>query len=117
MKIAVTSQNRRTVTEHAGRCRKFWVYQVVDGEVQSKRLLELPKEQSFHDSPRSVPHPLDTVDVLISGGMGRGLERRLHERGIEAVVTRETDPDQATQAYLEGTLERLEAACEEHRHE
>jgi len=117
MKIAVTSQNRRTITEHAGRCRKFWVYEVVEGEVQNKRLLELPKEQAFHDSPRSVPHPLDTVDVLISSGMGHGLERRLRERGIEAVVTDETDPDTATRAYLDGTLVRLRAECKEHHHE
>jgi predicted DNA-binding protein (UPF0251 family)/predicted Fe-Mo cluster-binding NifX family protein len=117
MKIAVTSQNRRLVTEHAGKCRKFWIYEVVEGEVRNKRLLELPKEQSFHDSPRAAPHPLDTVDVLITSGMGRGLERRLRERGIEAVVTRETDPDTATQAYLAGTLVRLEAGCEEHHPE
>lgn len=117
MKIAVTSQNRRTVTEHAGRCRKFWIYEITEGEVQGKRLLELSKEQSFHDSARSVPHPLDTVDVLISGGMGRGLERRLRERGIEAVVTDETDPDAATKAYLDGTLVRLRAECKEHHHE
>lgn len=117
MKIAVTSQNRRLVTEHAGKCRKFWIYEVVKGEVQNKRLLELPKEQSFHDSPRTDPHPLDTVDVLITSGMGRGLERRLRERGIEAVVTRETDPDTATKSYLDGTLVRLETGCEKHHHE
>jgi predicted Fe-Mo cluster-binding NifX family protein len=30
MKIAVTSQNRREITEHAGRCRRFWVFDVED---------------------------------------------------------------------------------------
>ena len=117
MKIAVTSQNRRTVTEHAGRCRKFWIYEVREGKMQGKRLVELAREQSFHDSSRTAPHPLDTVDVLISSGMGRGLERRLRERGIEAVVTPETDPDTAAKAYLQGTLVRREAGCHEHRRE
>ncbi|MGF1612787.1 MAG: NifB/NifX family molybdenum-iron cluster-binding protein [Gammaproteobacteria bacterium] len=116
MKIAVTSQNRHSVTEHAGKCRKFWIYDVAGGEIQGKRLLELPKAQSFHDSARTEPHPLNTVDVLISGGMGRGLERRLRERGIEAIVTHETDPDVATKAYLDGTLVRLPAGCETHPH-
>jgi hypothetical protein len=32
MKIAVTSQNRKTITSHAGKCRKFWVYEVEDAE-------------------------------------------------------------------------------------
>jgi hypothetical protein len=30
MRIAVTSQNRREITEHAGRCRNFWVFDVED---------------------------------------------------------------------------------------
>jgi predicted Fe-Mo cluster-binding NifX family protein len=43
MKIAVTSQSRKKLTEHAGRCRKLWVF-TTDGEsIVSKELLELPK--------------------------------------------------------------------------
>ncbi|HAN73627.1 MAG TPA: dinitrogenase iron-molybdenum cofactor biosynthesis protein, partial [Planktothrix sp. UBA8402] len=26
MKIAVTSQNKTSITEHSGHCRKFWIY-------------------------------------------------------------------------------------------
>ena len=33
MQIAVTSQNRKTVTEHAGKCRKFWIYDIKTGRV------------------------------------------------------------------------------------
>ena len=36
MKIAVTSQNRKTVTGHAGKCRKFWIYEVEGSAVISK---------------------------------------------------------------------------------
>lgn len=104
MKIAVTSQNRRDVTEHAGRCRNFRVYEVDDGVVLDSTLLELPKESSFHDSSPHAPHPLDGVEVLIAGGMGEGLRVRLARRGIEAVVTSERDPDRAVEAWLAGRL-------------
>jgi predicted Fe-Mo cluster-binding NifX family protein len=104
MKIAVASQNRRTITEHAGRCRKFWIYEIEQGEVSRKAILELPKEQSFHDSSPHEPHPLDDVQVLISRGMGQGLMHRLAARGIQGVITAETEPDQAVAAYLDGTL-------------
>ncbi len=104
MKIAVTSQNRRTITEHAGKCRKFWVYDIEQSQVTGKTLLELPIEQSFHESSPHEPHPLDTVQVLITGGMGPGLSRRLAAKGITALITPETDPDQAVAAYLQGTL-------------
>ncbi len=114
MKIAVTSQNRKTVTGHAGKCRKFWVYEIEGKEVKGRNLLELPIEQSFHESHGDAPHPLDDVDVLICGGMGAGLQQRLKQRGIAAAATSETDPDQAVTAWLDGTLP--EAAPEAHDH-
>lgn len=117
MKIAVASQNRKTITEHAGMCRKFWIYTTADGQILDKTLLELPKEQSFHAS-HGGPHPLDTVDVLIAGGMGPGLVKRLQGKGIQGLVTPETDPDQAVTAYLAGRLVLGEAAAHsgEHAH-
>lgn len=104
MKIAVTSQNRRDVTEHAGRCRNFWVYDVDDGIILDSSLVELPKESSLHDSSPHASHPLDGVEVLISGGMGEGLRVRLARRGIEALVTTERDPERAVKAWLTGCL-------------
>lgn len=104
MKIAVASQNRKTVTGHAGKCRKFWIYDVEGGAVAHKTLLELPREQSFHEHRGPDPHPLHGVQVLITGGMGEGLMRRLAGMGVKGIVTPETDPDQAVAAYLAGTL-------------
>ncbi len=42
MKIAVTSQNRKTITGHAGKCRKFWLYKVGQQQVLGKQVLQLP---------------------------------------------------------------------------
>ena len=104
MKIAVTSQNRKSITEHAGRCRKFWVFDTENSEIIKSELLELPKQQSFHDSSDDVPHPLDNVDVLIAGGMGQGLIRRLKNKGIRPLVTQESDPTKAVLSYLNNSL-------------
>lgn len=104
MKIAVTSQNRKTITEHAGRCRKFWVFNIDNNKIVDKQLLELPKEQAFHDSSAHEPHPLDNVDVIITGGMGQGLMMRLERKGIKGIVTKESDPERTVLLYLSGTL-------------
>jgi predicted Fe-Mo cluster-binding NifX family protein len=114
MKIAVTSQNRRDITEHAGRCRNFWVFEVDGLRVLDRSLLELPKESSFHDAAAQAPHPLDGVNVLIAGGMGDGLRARLARRGIEALVTSETQPERAVRAWLEGRLPPGEPRPHEH---
>jgi predicted Fe-Mo cluster-binding NifX family protein len=106
MKIAVASQNRRTITGHAGKCRKFWIYHLEPGVIPHKELLELPREQSFHDSSPHDAHPLDDIQVLIAGGMGSGLQQRLAAKGIQSLITPETDPDKAVTDFLEGTLVR-----------
>jgi len=116
MKIAITSQNRKTITEHAGMCRKFWVYEVHDQSVVGKTLVELDKEQSFHEvahADSAAPHPLDGISLLIAGGAGRGLQNRLAQRGIEVIVTTATDPDQAVADWLKGAL----ALCTEPPHD
>lgn len=105
MKIAVSSQNRKTITGHAGKCRKFWVYEVDGRQVVNRTLMELPLAQSFRACAPGSFHPLDEVNVLITGGMGTGLYYRLRQKGVLAVSTTETDPDRAVAAWLEGTLE------------
>jgi predicted Fe-Mo cluster-binding NifX family protein len=114
MKIAVTSQNRKTVTGHAGKCRKFWVYDVDHAETQSRSLLELGMDQTFHASHGEGAHPLSSINVLITAGMGTGLQQRLKRMGILAVATAETDPDRAVSAWLNGTL--VEVAPGNHTH-
>ena len=104
MKIAVTSQNRASITDHAGRCRKFWIYETEYAEVVEKHLLELPLDQAFHDA---LPQPLAGINVLISGGMASAMRYRLKQQGIQAVTTLESDPDRAVTAWLNGTLDEM----------
>ena len=117
MKIAVASQNRKQITEHAGRCRKFWIYDIAEGAIAHKKLLELPKEQSFHESSPHAPHPLDEVQALIAGNFGMGLFGRLQAKGIKAIATPETDPDRAVAAYLDGTLVVVAPFAHTHHHD
>jgi predicted Fe-Mo cluster-binding NifX family protein len=121
MQIAVTSQNRKTITEHAGKCRKFWIYDIADGNIAGKQLVELAIEQSFHASHHSLAAPLATVNVLITASMGAGLYQRLQRSGIQALITPETDPDTAVAAFLDGSLSALTSdqlpPCHDHDHE
>lgn len=106
MKIAVASQNKSSITSHTGKCQNFWIYEVNSTEIIGKELIELFPEHTFHNSSPHDPHPLDNVQVLISGGIGRGLMRRLEKKGIEGVVTLESDSDLAVISYLENFLVR-----------
>lgn len=119
MQIAVTSQNRKTVTEHAGKCRKFWIYDIDAGQIVGRQLVELPIDQSFHANHEAVPAPLANVNALISGGMGSNLYHRLMQWGIKPVLTVEEDPDAAVIGYLNNTLLQMLVGhheCDGHAH-
>ena len=88
MKIAVTSQNFRTVTGHAGKARRFLIYQPgSDGLPVESLRLDLPKEMSMHEFHSGGAHPLDDMDVVITGSCGAGFAQRLARRGVRVVVT------------------------------
>ena len=119
MQIAVTSQNRKTVTEHAGKCRKFWIYDIKAGRVVSRQLVELGIEHSFHASHDAFPVQLANINALITGSVGNGLYQRLMQQGVKPVITVEEDPDTAVQGYLNNTLDLFPVghhACEGHAH-
>lgn len=102
MKIAITSQNFKSVTNHAGRARRFLVYQVESGQapVEIERI-DLPKEMCIHDlGGQMVAHPLDTVDVLLSASFGAGFARNMARRNVIASLTDESDPIRAIEVYL-----------------
>ncbi|MEK7704867.1 MAG: NifB/NifX family molybdenum-iron cluster-binding protein [Myxococcota bacterium] len=108
MRIAVTSQNFRTITGHAGRARRFLVYEAERGaEPREVERLDLPREQAFHDFHSEGPHPVDTCQVVITGGAGGGLVTRLAARGIAVAITSETEPQRAVRDFLVGTLARV----------
>jgi len=102
MKIALTSQNFKTVTNHAGRARRFLVYQVENGQapVEIERI-DLPKDMCIHElGGQLVAHPLDAVDVLISASFGPGFARNMERRNVIASLTEETDPIRAIEQFV-----------------
>lgn len=122
MKIAVSSQNFRTITPHAGKARRFIIFEGAAGQepVEVDRL-DLAKELTIHEFNGDGAHPLDAVQVVLTSSFGEGFGRRMAARGIAAVATPLTDPVEAVKAYLtspESALTTAEATCGcDHEHE
>ncbi len=119
MKIAITSQNFRTVTPHAGKTRRFLVYEISpEGEPREVGRIDLDQSMTIHEfGGRADAHPLDQMDVLITGSAGAGFVQKLQERGVQVVVTGETDPVQAI-ADLRGNRVKPPSphSCNHHHH-
>jgi predicted Fe-Mo cluster-binding NifX family protein len=102
MRIAVTSQNFRTVTGHAGQARRFIVFEAQQAEapVEVARL-DLDREQSIHETGAVGAHPLDGTNVVLSAGFGGHFAQVMAQRGIEAAITDREDPLEAVQDFLQ----------------
>jgi predicted Fe-Mo cluster-binding NifX family protein len=101
MKIAITSQNVRSVTAHAGRCRKFWVYDIAKvGSEIKKRFVELENNESLHSMKDQLPEKLSGLNVLITVNLGASLRSKLSAAGVVAHLTDESSPDYALLKFL-----------------
>ncbi len=102
MRIAITSQNFRTITGHAGKTRRFLVFEagehIEPGEAER---LELPRDMSLHEY-HGDDHPIFAVEVVITAGCGQGFVQSLARHGVRVVATSESDPLAALSAVVTG---------------
>ncbi len=108
--VAVTSQNKKTVTKHAGECRNYIIYSIKNNVITSKKVLELNDNEilkyTFHEDKSNNPkNLLYDVDILLTGSIGPGGVDRLANQNVTAYVINEKDPDIAVQKLINGTLE------------
>ena len=105
MRVAITSQNFRTITGHAGKSRRFLIFDLEPGQdpVEIERL-DLPKELSLHEYHGS-DHPLfrRRLDHILTGGAGGPFVARMARQGIDVIITSETDITRALTALASGT--------------
>jgi len=119
MKIAVTSQNFKSVTGHAGKSRRFIVFNV-GSPCDSPEVvwLDLPLDMSIHEFSGGA-HPLDDVDVILTASAGQGFVAKLAKRGVQVITCGESDPRDAVRDFLKGAVKPANphASLEQERHE
>ncbi len=111
--VAVTAQNRKTIFEHAGKCRNFLIYTIKNNVIATKKLLELSKEETLHHffhqekDNNSTASSLFDIDILLTKGIGEGAIQKLAKQNVACYIIKETDPDTAINKLISGTLETV----------
>jgi len=126
MKIAIASDDERTISSHFGQTRGFVVFDMEGKEVKSREYRPNTftghargLEGAGHEIDRHGPilTALKDCKAVVSCGMGRRIYNDLRQAGIEVFVTDETEVERALELYLEGQLiDRPELGCD-HKHE
>jgi predicted Fe-Mo cluster-binding NifX family protein len=123
MRIAVATEDGKRISDHFGRSPYFAVFEIEDRKTTNRSMRQNTFTGHFrghhgdgshgeHHHSAGDPHAhqsaaegLGDCNVIISHGMGRRAWEDLRDRGIEMIVTDETDVETAVQEYLSGTLE------------
>lgn len=112
MKIAVTTENGR-IFQHFGQCPLFTIYDIQDGKVMTKTLLDA--SGSGHSALAGLLSQSD-IDAVICGGIGGGAINMLGARGIKVISGASGETDAAVRAFLDGKLTDMGSTCNHHDH-
>ncbi len=118
-KVAVVSDDLKTVSPHFGMARHYIVYEVDKGRVFGKEVRDKPGHgagmHEHHRDGQATPEMTNIHDsmisnvsdcaVLIAGGMGWPMYTAIQNAGMRAYITRIQDADEAIQALLAGRID------------
>jgi predicted Fe-Mo cluster-binding NifX family protein len=127
MKIAVITEDGKTISQHFGRAPYYLIFTIEDGAIVAKELRDKVGHRQFaqedheHESendPRGhgfgahsdakhvrMIESIQDCEAIIVRGMGRGAYLAMEQANIRPFVTDLADAEEAVKAYMGGTLE------------
>lgn len=124
MKIAVVTDDGRTISQHFGRAPYYLVVMIENGQIVQRELRDKLGHAQFSNEPHEAGQPdqvhgfgpdaqdrhvqmaeaIADCQVLLCGGMGTGAYQSVLARGIKPVVTDVASIEEAVMAYVEGRI-------------
>lgn len=124
MKIAVITDDFKTISAHFGRAQHYQVFTVENGQIvgqesRSKANHSQFAEQELHNHQLGEGHgsdpasqqrhaimmdPISDCQVLLARGMGMGAHSALTTRGIQPILTDIQEIEPAVKAYIDGQI-------------
>jgi len=124
MKIAIITDDGKTISQHFGRAPYYRVLTIEDGKIIEHEMRSKMGHNQFSSEPHTAEnheagHGLDSAShnkhasmaetiadckVIICGGMGTGAYQSMQQLGIQPLVTEVLDIEVAAQAFILGKL-------------
>lgn len=110
MKIAIPTDDEKTISPHFGQARGFVILTVENGQTIGRETRQRQNSCDGHEHEHGGQHcgalveMIDDCAVVLVCRMGGGPYRRLLAAGIRPVFTELTNIDEAVRSLLEGTL-------------
>ena len=126
MKIAVITEDGKTISQHFGRAPYYLIFTIEDGAIVTKELRDKVGHRQFaqedhehasENDPRGhgfgahsdakharMIEAIQDCEAIVVRGMGRGAYLAMEEAHIRPFVTELEDAEEAVKAYIGGTL-------------
>jgi predicted Fe-Mo cluster-binding NifX family protein len=123
MKIAVITDDGKTISQHFGRAPYYLVFTIEEGKVIGKEMRNKMGHNQFsaigaeehhheqhglddssHDKHTQMAGSIADCQALICGGMGMGAYESMRRLNIQPIVTNLLDIEVAVQEYNAGKL-------------
>ena len=124
MKIAIITDDSKTISQHFGRAPYYLVFTIVDGQIVNRERRNKMGHNQFSNQPHdteahgaehgsdpashnkhvSMAETIFDCQVLLCGGMGRGAYESMIQLNIQPLVTDMIEIEPAIQAYINGNL-------------
>jgi len=124
MKIAVITDDGKTISQHFGRAPNYLVLTIEEGKIVNREMRDKMGHKQFSaqplaEEPHTAGHGMDSAShnkhismaeviadcrALLCGGMGNGAYESMRRLNIQPVVTDLRDIDVAAQAFIDGKL-------------
>jgi predicted Fe-Mo cluster-binding NifX family protein len=126
MKIAVVTDDGKSISQHFGRAAYYMVVTVENGVISGHEMREKighaqfhQQEEHHHDEKQNEPHGFGTeadhrhgrmaetimdCEAVLCRGMGKGAYENMKARNIRPVVTDIIEIDDAVRSYAEGQI-------------
>jgi transcriptional regulator with XRE-family HTH domain/predicted Fe-Mo cluster-binding NifX family protein/mannose-6-phosphate isomerase-like protein (cupin superfamily) len=124
MKIAIITDDGKTISQHFGRASYYLVLTILDGHIENSEMRPKIGHNQFstqshdaeahgagrgsdpasHNKHVSMVEAITDCKVLLCGGMGRGAYESLLSLNIQPWLTDMVEIGSAVQAYLDGNL-------------
>ena len=128
VKIAVPSDDGKTISHHFGRTKGFVVIELEkeSNEIKNReyrtntftghaRGVERKHGEGHH---RAIREGIGDCDVVIANSMGSGVYEDLKSAGMKIFITDESDIERAIELYISGKLsDNPLSTCEHHHHD
>jgi predicted Fe-Mo cluster-binding NifX family protein len=121
LKIAVVTDDGKTISQHFGRARYYVVYDVQDGEIKGSEMRpkvfhhvegathheEVQGPHGIHETTKhdSMLSNISDCEALVARGMGMGAFEAIKGVGVKPFITDLELAEDAAKAYVTGKLD------------